>query len=501
MSGYVPKILLCGDAAEFYAEVGARPFKIVGQVSFVGEGFNFLRDGKFSLDGEIKNYTELQIKITRGGVDHLIFNKLNDFNMVRGILLGAGFPFDKIMTVERFKALPTEDFFDLDADTQLMTNLRNLPFKTLLDVDAHFAKSQLFTKGFNDKTEIDCICATDLLPIKENIYSRVYKNLAECQFRHYDAALIAEKEPADFDRAFLELENIADVVITFARYGFELGEHIRATLMNFEKVDLFRSFSGEWLFCYRRKPPEDFAMYVVTHKKLEDAHVKKFPEGYRLIHGGKAITADLGYAGDNTGENISHFDFYTNEATSVYWVWKNTAHTIVGFCHYRRFFTTSEDDTFAYEKILTREEALKILENYDVITTTIPKIVLTLREALVCNVQSVEMVKIAESTVRKHLMRTHPDYVDAFDYVFNHSHAYNRHIFIMRRNAFDAYCKFLYSFLNDAISEILRLMPLPQMPPFRQRIVAFFSEHMHTVWLIKNRLRIKELKIMQVPGL
>ena len=58
MSGYVPKILLCGDAAEFYAEVGARPFKIVGQIEFFSENF--------SIDGTVKNYSELQ-NILRGG--------------------------------------------------------------------------------------------------------------------------------------------------------------------------------------------------------------------------------------------------------------------------------------------------------------------------------------------------------------------------------------------------------------------------------------------------
>ena len=421
--------------------------------------------------------------------------------MVRGVLLGLGFPFDKIMTLERFNALPTENFFDLDADTQLMAHLKNLPFKTLLDVDAHFAKSQLFTKGFNDKTEIDCICANEMLPIKENIYNHVYKNLAACQFKHYDAALIAEKEPADFDRAFLELENIADVVITFARYGFELGEHIRATLIHFAKVDVFKSFSGEWMFCYRRKPPEDFMIYVIAYKKFPEEIINNLPEDYKVIHAGKAVYEDCGYLGDDTGDNISYLNPYLNEITAIYWAWKNTTHTIIGFCHYRRYFTESNDDTFAYEKILTREAALKLLDKYDIITTTIPKIILTLREAIECNVQNIEMVKIAESTIRKHLMRTHPDYLDAFDYVFNSSHVFNRHIFITRRNTFDAYCTWLFSFFIDAVRELLKILPLSQMPYWRQRLPAFFSEHMHNVWLIKNNLRIKELNIMQVPGL
>jgi len=31
--------------------------------------------------------------------------------------------------------------------------------------------------------------------------------------------------------------------------------------------------------------------------------------------------------------------------------------------------------------------------------------------------------------------------------------------------------------------------------------VGYFSERLMTTWLIKNRLRVKELKIMQVPEL
>lgn len=70
MSGYVPKILLCGDRAEFFAEIKNRPVKIAGQVDFFGEAegqnFNFFQDGKFSLDGRLHNYNKIA-ELLRGG--------------------------------------------------------------------------------------------------------------------------------------------------------------------------------------------------------------------------------------------------------------------------------------------------------------------------------------------------------------------------------------------------------------------------------------------------
>ena len=67
---FLPKILICGDKAEFFARIGQRPFKIVGEVKFLGEAegqqFHFLRDGKFSLNGKLKNYQEL-ITVFKGG--------------------------------------------------------------------------------------------------------------------------------------------------------------------------------------------------------------------------------------------------------------------------------------------------------------------------------------------------------------------------------------------------------------------------------------------------
>lgn len=380
-----------------------------------------------------------------------------------------------------------------------MDALKALNYKTLLDVDAHFTKSYMFTKGLNDFTEIDCICKTELKPIQENIYAYVYKDISDCQFRHYDAALIYGRNNLDFMTTFSALEGMTDVVITFAQYESEFEKYLAANVNFFESVNFIPSFAGRWLICKRHTPPKDFTMYVVTHKALPPEHVEKLPAGYKIIHAGRKLTEDLGYLGDNTGDNISHLNPYINELTALYWMWKNTNNTIIGLSHYRRFFTASVeeknflsfvDSRFEYEKILTEQQAENLLNRYDILVT----------KPAYRHAPWIEESGLAGfdfTIIRKHLARVHADYVDAFDYLTTVPHFYCKSMFVARRNVFDAYCEWLFSFYIDATQEVLS----SKLYTNTGRTMGFLAERLITVWLIKNRLRIKELYIIERPDL
>ena len=374
--------------------------------------------------------------------------------------------------------------------------MKTRKIKTLLDIDGYFSCGKLFTKLDNEVTQIDCVADEPLLPIMENIYSHVYKNLAAVGFKHYDAVLVAEREPAAFDNMFILTENFSDTVITFARKGSELERHLAEK--DFAKKELATTSTGTWYFLTRRKPPTDFAVYVVTHKPTP--HDGKLPEGYKIIHAGRALNEDLGYLGDNTGDNISHLNLYINEITALYWMWKNTAHTAIGLCHYRRFFTTAEDLTFAYEKILTKDDALRLLESYDIIVSSIGFEMMPQRE-LIRNDCGAELTAFAESVIKKHLLKAQPDYLESFETVMNLVAIYKCNMFVARREVFDAWCKWLFSFYLDATEEILQTFNLNEIADNRRRILGYFSERMLTIWLWKNRLRIKELDFMFISGI
>ena len=75
---------------------------------------------------------------------------------------------------------------------------------------------------------------------------------------------------------------------------------------------------------------------VATHKTYwmpED-------EIYLPIQVGCAINSnDLGYARDDSGDNISSKNKNYCELTGLYWAWKNLDADYIGLAHYRRHFT------------------------------------------------------------------------------------------------------------------------------------------------------------------
>lgn len=82
-----------------------------------------------------------------------------------------------------------------------------------------------------------------------------------------------------------------------------------------------------------------FILYSVFHKPF----IVPNSNIVQPIHAGKAIAKnDLGFMGDNEGENISALNPLFCELTVLYAIWKNKlykGHDYWGLCHYRRYFT------------------------------------------------------------------------------------------------------------------------------------------------------------------
>lgn len=495
---FVPKILLCGDEAEFFSRVGERPFKIIGHAKIFGDNFDFVKDNKIFFNDKVQDLDALKNFLKSGAADYFIFVDLSDFAAFRNNAYKRGYLSSKVVTMNQFKVSPPEFFYDVNADFILLQYLKKSSVETLLDVDGYFSRGRIFTKLSNDCTEIDAVTEKTLSPITENIYAHVYKNFAAVGFKRYAAVLVMERNPVDFENMIILLENFSDKIITFARPGSELEKYFFDNAANFAEVVSLRGAAVNFYFLTRRKSPENFCVYVVTHKPTP--HAGKLPDAYKIIHAGREGKKDLNYIGDNTGENISRLNPYINEITALYWIWKNTNHTTIGLAHYRRFFTESNDDNFAYEKILTPEAALKILESYDIIVSEIYFGGLTQREFIV-NDCGEHLTNLGETILRKHILQAQPDYLEAFEFVLNSTTLYKCNMFVTRKNIFDAYCKWLFSFYLDATEEIMRTVKLDKIADKRRRVLGYFSERMLTTWLIKNRLRIKELKIMQIEGL
>ena len=174
-------------------------------------------------------------------------------------------------------------------------------------------------------------------------------------------------------------------------------------------------------------------IFTMTHKKFKE------PEDaiYVPLHVGRACSGDYGYAGDDTGDNISAKNCYYGELTGVYWVWKNVRTTdYVGICHYRRYLI-NEASSVKTSSIFTEPQLEKLLSDYDIITTKL----LTLTCSYYDGFQENHHIKDLDTTAQV-LKEKYPAYADTFETLVHGPHTYFGNIFIMRKDIFYNYCIF-----------------------------------------------------------
>ena len=498
---FVPRILLCGDEKNF----SGLKVQIVGKISFKGAAerdevflFQTLEDlnklpfdeksFQIFLDGEEISVGALK-KILDGAADYIVFDDGNELICRFNELYRLGLR-DRFLTRETLLTYAAENFYSPQNVMKLGELLRDLKISRLLDADTFLAKNDLAYVNF-PTVEVEAVDEkffAKKFPVVENLYGKIYSSLAACRFRFFDALLLtAERSPEEFVDALIETDSLAENIFAFVRKNSALEKFLSANENSFEKISRFPAVNGAWLLI-KKFARDDFKIYVVTHK---DAKLSTLPDGYEIIHAGHAQAEKFfGYLGDDSGFNISRLNRYLNEITALYWIWRNTAHAIVGLCHYRRFFTADG------ENFLTEAQARELLRGCDVIVVKEKFFALTQHElkSLVCGG---DLNAFVEKIFREHISRKQPDYLDAFDRVSGSRAEFMYEMFITRRKIFDAYCEWLFSFVIDVTEEVLARTNLAAIDnPRKYRAVGLVCERLMTVWLAKKNLRLKSLPVI-----
>ena len=234
---------------------------------------------------------------------------------------------------------------------------------------------------------------------------------------------------------------------------------------------------------------QNIKILVATHKKYKmpaDTSV------YLPIHVGCEGKEDLGFQGDNSGENISTLNPYYCELTGLYWAWRNLACDYLGLVHYRRYFTKTtkgyNESINIDDVILNRYEIEELLENSEVIVPKRRKYYIETLYSHYDHTFDGSHLDLA----RKMIEMKNPEYLSSFDKVMKQRSGYMFNMFIMKKELADDYFSWLFPILDSMYESI----DLSDLTDFEARLFGRVSEILFNVWLDKNDLKIKEVPFM-----
>lgn len=200
---------------------------------------------------------------------------------------------------------------------------------------------------------------------------------------------------------------------------------------------------------------------------------------------------------DNTGENISNKNPYFCELTGLYWAWKNLKGVdYVGLVHYRRYFTMSkkkyktEEEKFKH--VLTTEEADKLLENNNIILPKLRKYYIENLYDHYAHTMYVEPLNLTGEIIKK----DYPEYYEEFQKLHKRTSAHMFNMFIMDKQTFDNYCKWLF----DILFKLETKVDESKYDSFHARLYGRISELLLDVWINTNKLKYKEVKVMDMQN-
>lgn len=217
----------------------------------------------------------------------------------------------------------------------------------------------------------------------------------------------------------------------------------------------------------------------MTHKEYTN------PEDnlYRPLHVGRAISEDLFYEGDDSGDSISIKNKNYCELTGLYWIYKNIKCDIVGICHYRRYFVKNED-------FLNQEYIEGILKDYDIIVPFSGDTEYSTNLEHYKEVHYIKDMEICKDVV----LSKHPNYKEAFDLFLNTNLASLGNMFIARKEIFDEYCQWLFGILF----EVEKRIDISNYDPFQARIFGYLSERLFRIWLFMHEYKVKEEEVRMI---
>lgn len=226
---------------------------------------------------------------------------------------------------------------------------------------------------------------------------------------------------------------------------------------------------------------QEFKGTQTLHKQQEEQRIKIFVSTHKRtstfssdilqpVHVGSAKSSTrFPYCwSDDEGENISNRNPRYCELTTQYWAWKNVDADYYGFCHYRRYFDFSETpheenafgeviddyiDAAAAKKYgLDDENIANVVKQYDVITTPFGNLEKIIDKHGTPRALWEAAPLLHDDDLKRCyqiLCSMYPDYKQDAQAFFNGDKACFCNMFIMKKEIFFDYCKWMFPILEE----------------------------------------------------
>ena len=227
-------------------------------------------------------------------------------------------------------------------------------------------------------------------------------------------------------------------------------------------------------------------VYILTHKKFDYESIDEKQMYKPLLCGSACLNEDFGYIRDDTGDNISSLNKYYAELTGEYWAWKNDDSDIIGFCHYRRYFTKN-----ILLNIIGEKEIRKILRDYDIILPQKMHLNITILEQAIY--QGSIQKKEDYDLLREIIANESPEYLKSFDEVLKEKEEYFCNMFICKKEIADDYFSWIFKILKIFKNQT----DFSQYDEGNARVLGYISERLFNVYVKKHDLNVNEKYLLQ----
>lgn len=218
-------------------------------------------------------------------------------------------------------------------------------------------------------------------------------------------------------------------------------------------------------------------IFIMTHRHFE----RPEDDIYIPLHVGRAVSEDLGYQGDNQGDNISALNSYYGELTGLYWIWKHeTEADLVGICHYRRYFLND------FGRFMNQADYEKMLAGCDVMTSELVSSGSSNWETYAGTHNAADMQAVGNA-----IQKLFPEDYRAFCDVLACSKCCYGNLMVTTLKKYREYCEWLFTVLEEAGKDI----DVSRYDNYHKRVYGFLSEVLLYVWITARGYRIQEGRI------